>query len=72
MFHVKHRLQGVSFLCDLEFLFLLYFIRLARIFHELLSPDHETGNPLARLSGAQRARIRWASTWQPQGVGFRT
>jgi hypothetical protein len=33
---------------------------LARIFHELLSRDHETGNPLAGLSGAQRARIRWA------------
>jgi hypothetical protein len=40
---------------------------LARIFHELLSRDHETGNPLvadaacgAGLSGAERARIRWA------------
>ena len=33
---------------------------LARIFHELLSRDHATGNPLAGLSGAQRARIRWA------------
>ena len=33
---------------------------LARIFHELLSRDHETGNPLVGLSGAQRARIRWA------------
>ena len=33
---------------------------LSRIFHELLSRDHETGNPLAGLSGAQRARIRWA------------
>ena len=32
---------------------------LARIFHELLSRDHETGNPLAGLSGAQRARKRW-------------
>jgi len=58
-----------------------YSTRLARIFHELLSRDHETGNPLAGLSGAQRARIRWAclpvmrarrggrATWQPQGVG---
>ncbi|MBT8406275.1 MAG: hypothetical protein KJP05_02365, partial [Deltaproteobacteria bacterium] len=26
----------------------------------MLSRDHETGNPLAGLSGAQRARIRWA------------
>ncbi len=33
---------------------------LTRIFHELPSRDHETGNPLAGLSGAQRARIRWA------------
>ena len=33
---------------------------LARIFHELLSRDRETGNPLAGLSGAERARIRWA------------
>jgi hypothetical protein len=32
---------------------------LARIFHELLSRDHETGNPLAGLSGAQRARRKW-------------
>jgi hypothetical protein len=32
---------------------------LARIFHELLSRDHETGNPLAGLSGAQRARRGW-------------
>ena len=31
-----------------------------RIFHKLLSRDHETGNPLAGLSGAERARIRWA------------
>ncbi|MBW2625919.1 MAG: hypothetical protein JRC54_07025 [Deltaproteobacteria bacterium] len=36
------------------------FLALARIFHELLSRDHETGNPLAGLSGAQRARRRWA------------
>jgi hypothetical protein len=35
-------------------------IVLARIFHELLSRDHETGNPLAGLSGAQRARRGWA------------
>ena len=27
---------------------------LARIFHELLSRDHETGNPLAGLSGLSR------------------
>ena len=33
---------------------------LTRIYHELLSRDHETGNPLAGLSGAQRARRRWA------------
>ena len=33
---------------------------LARIFHELLSRDHATGNPLAGLSGAQRARRGWA------------
>ncbi|MGD8877546.1 MAG: hypothetical protein PVH75_07325, partial [Syntrophobacterales bacterium] len=32
---------------------------LTRILHELLSRDHQTGNPLAGLSGAQRARIRW-------------
>jgi hypothetical protein len=32
---------------------------LARIYHELLSRDHETGNPLAGLSGAERARISW-------------
>jgi hypothetical protein len=32
----------------------------ARIFYELLSRDYETWNPLAGLSGAQRARIRWA------------
>jgi len=34
-------------------------IWLARIFHELSSRDRETGNPLAGLSGVQRARIRW-------------
>jgi hypothetical protein len=40
---------------------------LARMFHELLSRDHETGNPLvadaacgAGLRGAQRTRTRWA------------
>jgi hypothetical protein len=33
---------------------------LAWILHELLSRDHETGNPLAGLSGAQRARRKWA------------
>ena len=27
---------------------------------QLLSRDHETGNPLAGLSGAERARKRWA------------
>ena len=32
------------------------FFGLARIFHELPSRDRETGNPLAGLSGAQRAR----------------
>jgi hypothetical protein len=31
-------------------------LNLARIFHELLSRDHEDGR----------------ATWQPQGVGFRT
>ena len=29
------------------------------MFHELQSRDRETGNPLAGLSGVQRARIRW-------------
>jgi len=40
---------------------------LTRMFHELLWPDHATGNPLvadtacgAGLSGAKRARRRWA------------
>jgi hypothetical protein len=42
---------------------------LVRIFHELLSRDRETGNPLAGLSGAQRARIRWPCHLAPQGVG---
>ena len=48
---------------------------LARIFHELLSRDHETGNPLvvdtacgAGLSGAQRSRIRWACHLEPQVI----
>ena len=36
------------------------FFGLARIFHELPSRDRETGNPLAGLNGAQRARIRRA------------
>ncbi len=34
-------------------------IQLARIIHESVSRDRKTGNPLAGLSGAQRARIRW-------------
>jgi hypothetical protein len=29
------------------------------MFYELQSRDRETGNPLAGLSGAQRARRRW-------------
>ncbi|MGW8223356.1 MAG: hypothetical protein ACWGP1_14515, partial [Syntrophobacteria bacterium] len=33
---------------------------LALIIHEPASRDRETGNPLTGLSGAQRARIRWA------------
>ena len=44
---------------------------LARIFHELLSRDHETGNPLAGLSGAQRARIRWVCHLATAGGWFR-
>ena len=44
---------------------------LTRIFHELLSRDHETGNPLAGLSGAQRARIRWACHLATAGCWFR-
>jgi hypothetical protein len=43
---------------------------LARIFDELLSRDHETGNPLAGLSGAQRARIRWACHLTTAGCWF--
>ena len=43
---------------------------LARIFHELLSRDHETGNPLAGLGGAQRARIRWACHRATAGCWF--
>jgi hypothetical protein len=35
-------------------------VALARMFHELLSRDRETGDPLAGLSGAQRARRGWA------------
>jgi hypothetical protein len=35
-------------------------IGLARLFHELLSRNHETGNPLAGLSGAERAQRGWA------------
>jgi hypothetical protein len=31
--------------------------------------DHETGNPLAGLSGAQRARIIWAFFLVSLGVG---
>jgi hypothetical protein len=44
---------------------------LARIFHELLSRDHETGNPLAGLSGAQRARRGWACHLATAGCLFR-
>ena len=44
---------------------------LARIFHELLSRDHEIGNPLAGLSGAQRARIRWECHRATAGGWFR-
>ncbi|MGD8706387.1 MAG: hypothetical protein PVI84_12815, partial [Syntrophobacterales bacterium] len=47
------------------------------IFHELLSRDHETGNPLvadaacgAGLSGAQRARIRWLCHRATAGCWF--
>jgi hypothetical protein len=49
---------------------------LTRIFHELLSRDHEDGNPLAGLSGAQRARRGWAchraTVPRYRGIGFRT
>ena len=44
--------------------------QLALIFHELLSRDHETGNPLAGLSGAQRARRGWASHLATAGCWF--
>jgi hypothetical protein len=44
---------------------------LARIFHELLSRDHVTGNPLAGLSGAQRARRGWACHLATAGCWFR-
>jgi hypothetical protein len=43
---------------------------LTRIYHELLSRDHETGNPLAGLSGAQRARRRWACHRATAGCWF--
>ena len=36
----------------------------------MLSRDHETGNPLAGLSGAQRARIRWACHRATAGCWF--
>ncbi|MGD8509008.1 MAG: hypothetical protein PVH81_08910, partial [Syntrophobacterales bacterium] len=36
----------------------------------LLSRDCETGNPLAGLSGAQRARIRWACHLATAGCWF--
>jgi hypothetical protein len=49
---------------------------LARIFHELLSRDHATRNPLAGLSGAERARRGWAchlaTVPRYRGIGFRT
>ncbi|MDH3963182.1 MAG: hypothetical protein OEV25_07195 [Deltaproteobacteria bacterium] len=39
----------------------------------MLSRDHETGNPLAGLSGAQRARRRWvchlATVPRDRGIG---
>ncbi|MDH3850475.1 MAG: hypothetical protein OEV09_05390, partial [Deltaproteobacteria bacterium] len=38
---------------------------------ELLSRDHETGNPLAGLSGAQRARRGWACNRATTGCWFR-
>jgi hypothetical protein len=43
---------------------------LTRIFHELLSRDHETGNPLAGLSGAQRARRGWVCHRATAGCWF--
>jgi hypothetical protein len=45
-------------------------VPLTRIFHELLSRDHETGNPLAGLSGAQRARRRWVCHLATAGGWF--
>jgi len=36
---------------------------------EITCCDHETGNPLAGLSGAQRARIIWPSSLASSGVG---
>jgi hypothetical protein len=32
-------------------------LKVAQMFQELMSRDRETGNPLAGLSGAERARI---------------
>jgi hypothetical protein len=40
-----------------------------RIFHESACCDRETGNPLAGLSGAERARIIWPSFRASSGVG---
>ncbi|MGB6927878.1 MAG: hypothetical protein WBH05_01545 [Syntrophobacteria bacterium] len=37
----------------------------------MLSRDHETGNPLAGLSGAQRARRRWVCHRATAGSWFR-
>ncbi|MDH3962324.1 MAG: hypothetical protein OEV25_02800 [Deltaproteobacteria bacterium] len=36
----------------------------------MLSRDHETGNPLAGLSGAQRARRGWACHLATAGCWF--
>ncbi|MGB6927721.1 MAG: hypothetical protein WBH05_00745 [Syntrophobacteria bacterium] len=36
----------------------------------MLSRDHETGNPLAGLSGAQRARRRWVCHLATAGCWF--
>ncbi|MDH3851893.1 MAG: hypothetical protein OEV25_10400 [Deltaproteobacteria bacterium] len=41
------------------------------MFHESLSRDHATGNPLAGLSGAQRARRGCACHWVTAGGWFR-
>ena len=41
------------------------------MFHELLARDYETGNPLAGLSGAQRARRRWLCHLATAGCWFR-